>query len=496
MARQHPKQLTAARATFDDERKRQAILFRPLKLQQDADISSTSPITRLIAAKQNNKEKLERLLTLSIGISNTPMNFVENLFFKEFSSHIPNFTLPSMRALTSAIKAEYDVLVEHIKKTLKDVSSLVISMAISTNTRSCGYSFLHVVGHFFEPKSGQLVSYLLDTIEMEQSYPTESLKDHVEQVLKSYGIDHKVFRFVGEIGIKLRAIFNEPFHYTLIDNKENEVIDVENLSSNQAIEVTVESAENAEIFEETMRNIPVEFFAIFNNYTQSPIYALMCVMSHGFESNELMEAMRKHINDILKRFSTSAIFMKEFIIETGGKRLLFPGDNSWLTTFMTYKRLLEIESSINTIFVRHKMSPLSPKVMEHINETVQLLQKFYDMVTILQCNSRPTISHILPAVLELKEHLNVCASTMSAELQEVAIALQEALKIHFSNVLLSGENGIDSIYLLSTFLDRNTAFLLTKLQKENAIKAAKKMIREMTMLNEENDSSNKEESGI
>lgn len=65
---------------------------------------------------------------------------------------------------------------------------------------------------------------------------------------------------------------------------------------------------------------------------------------------------------------------------------------------------------------------------------------------------------------------------MSAELREIAVALQEALKIHFSSVLLSGENGIDPIYLLSTFLDRNTAFLLTKFQKENAINAAKKMV--------------------
>uniref|UniRef100_A0A0M3IRX2 BED-type domain-containing protein n=1 Tax=Ascaris lumbricoides TaxID=6252 RepID=A0A0M3IRX2_ASCLU len=163
MARQHPKQLTAARATFEDEKKRQAILFRPLNLQQDADISSTIPVTRFIAMKQNNKQKLERLLTLSMGTSNTSMNFVENLFFKVICS-----------------------------------------------------------------------IYLYRDI-----------------------------------------------------------------------------------------------------------------------------------------------------------------------------RLLEIESSVNTIFVRHKITPLSPTVIEHIDETMRLLRKFYDMVTILQCNNRPTISHILPAVLELKEHLNV-----------------------------------------------------------------------------------------
>lgn len=242
-----------------------------------------------------------------------------------------------MRALTNAIKAEYDALVEHIKKILKDVSSLVISMAISTNTRNCGHSFLHVVGHFFEPENGQLVCYLLDTIEMERSYPTDALKDRIEQMLKSYGIDHKVFRFIGETGVNMRAIFNEPFNYTLIDNKENEVFDVENLSSKQAIEATIEYAENEEIFKENMRNIPIEFSTLFNNYMQSAIYALICVMKHGFESNELMKVMQKHINDILKRFSTSAIFMKELIMETDGKRLLFPGDTSWLTTFMTYK---------------------------------------------------------------------------------------------------------------------------------------------------------------
>ncbi|VDM44558.1 unnamed protein product [Toxocara canis] len=338
-----------------------------------------------------------------------------DFFLQEYSSRIPHFKPPNATNVTKAIKSEYGALVDRMKKTLANIDVLAVSVNISLpaiDSPSSDRSLVSVIADFFDPEQETFAHHLLDVVNLQKEHTSDYLMECVRTVMETYGITHKVFRFICSGGSMTRTVLAEPFKYTIANRSDDQQpLDVSNMSNEQLEQLVIkpEYGGDTQMLTASDDVVPMEFFASIDSHIPSALQTLMVVLRECFEENLFMQKLSVYVFEVLKLFTQSATLMKELILETGGKKLLFPGNTSWLTLFIAYR-------------------------------------------------------------------LVVCEKLMCPEIGAIAASLRESLKIHFAEVLHSGECGSDPIYILSTFLDRKTAFLLSNVRKATAIAVTKKMV--------------------
>ncbi|VDK18892.1 unnamed protein product [Anisakis simplex] len=302
-----------------------------------------------------NQSEPTKLLKMAIITSDMPITVIDNDLFKRYSSLIPHFTPITSNAMFSLIGSEFVSMFLRIKQILCKVDAVSISLTISMPTDPFSRAFVFIVVNFFHPDTFQFTRYLLDIVELMKNYTSDSVKESVEQVLCTYGIKHKVFRIVGDIGRTIQASLVEPFIYSLQGNgKPLTSEEFDKLSTEEAVQLVIE--EKCDALKQSSidgGNLPevsdleqaalIKCCESFEDYTLLPISTLMAVLHECFETNVLMQKLRECVYDLLKMFSKSAILMKALIMETGGKKLLLPADTDWITVYITYSFLLVVQ---------------------------------------------------------------------------------------------------------------------------------------------------------
>ncbi|KHN81751.1 hypothetical protein Tcan_07180 [Toxocara canis] len=465
MARKHPHELVAGCiATGKKKITPVTLRTRTRSMLHAASVETVECST----TEENRQYEITKLLALAVATSSSPIALVDNTLFREYSSRIPHFKPPNATNVTKAIKSEYGALVDRMKKTLANIDVLAVNtsriphfkppnatnvtkaikseygalvdrmkktlanidvLAVSVNislpaidSPSSDRSLVSVIADFFDPEQETFAHHLLDVVNLQKEHTSDYLMECVRTVMETYGITHKVFRFICSGGSMTRTVLAEPFKYTIANRSDDQQpLDVSNMSNEQLEQLVIkpEYGGDTQMLTASDDVVPMEFFASIDSHIPSALQTLMVVLRECFEENLFMQKLSVYVFEVLKLFTQSATLMKELILETGGKKLLFPGNTSWLTLFIAYRRFLEIFSSMDL----------------------------------------------------------VCEKLMCPEIGAIAASLRESLKIHFAEVLHSGECGSDPIYILSTFLDRKTAFLLSNVRKATAIAVTKKMIR-------------------
>ena len=109
----------------------------------------------------------------------------------------PRYEMPSPITLKNNVLYPMEAAT---KKVLKDMLSKVDSASLTTDgwTSLASDSFLTITCHMVEPETMQLLFFVLDTVEMNESHTSINLVNKITGVLKDWGINEKKLVFVSD----------------------------------------------------------------------------------------------------------------------------------------------------------------------------------------------------------------------------------------------------------------------------------------------------------
>uniref|UniRef100_A0A914VU13 Uncharacterized protein n=1 Tax=Plectus sambesii TaxID=2011161 RepID=A0A914VU13_9BILA len=179
--------------------------------------------------------------------------------------------------------------------------------------------------------------------------------------------------------------------------------------------------------------------------------------------------LRHKVFSLLNKFAKSELATRS-LREKCGLKLLFPGVTRWNSLCMTYDRLLEIRQSVDEVCIERNWATLG-ELYEKIEAVCGLLRPFLNFTNFLQGEKYPTTSSVIPTILSLLLEIESPEPIDRWRLLgDVPTLLAAEVRDRFSHVIGYQRTGasFDSTYLVATFLNPNTGYLLSKSEQKLA----------------------------
>lgn len=461
LSRRHPDIYEEAKKA--DELKKSAMSNAPVVMNFLNSLSTPASNSTSDSAFSS----LDRLFTMAVGTSSVPLDFVENEYFKAFAESIPSFKSPCQRRLRADVIEECSVIEETIKENLARCHRIAAEVNI---TKFKGFSrpYLSLIAHYIDINKTQLQHNLLDLVEIKH-LNGNYIKEWITNTLNVYEVPiEKVVRFVGHNGSNFMSTFEENFSFEL-SNDENTALDSDSLTSLSRMELEnlivrknePSGCENdgEELSEGTLSD---ELAETFGSYLKCTVHSIVLFLKSVLDFDSYAKTVKDSFLRIAKQFSQSHLLTKQLILETRGRNLLVPVNDSWLSFFAAYSRALEVNREVNIVCARSGVLVFSKDLIKDVEDMVNLLAPFNDVVQKMQNLAEPTISHVYPCFRLFDHHLKkyVNGTTENVNLIILARKLRSALHCRFPHILHSGEEQHDPLFILTTCLDRNTAAVI------------------------------------
>ncbi|KAH7721311.1 hypothetical protein AAVH_11165 [Aphelenchoides avenae] len=451
-----------------------------LKAAQDAESSQPTQVgkqTKLNVTVTSVPAKPNRLLALYAATSTLPLVHVENRYFQALLKLVPQIKLPDRRMLGKQIDAELGQLQATIRKYLAD-SKYRYSFALDiSTTKGMTISLLGITAHVFAANGVSVKTFALEMAELVErhtgAYVLQVFKDVLTKMKLS---DRRTLRVVTDCGSNMLKAFYQPFR--LMDDTPDP--DADEIVFVDADHEEMEAIEADEADEEQREEVADSFGAIHHWHIKCVIHRLETVLRNSFKADETMKGLRKRVLKVLGRFARSHVLSKELFDHsretTGtGLRPLFPATTRWDSVNITYSRVRTLRPSLTAVCYANGLDEISPADYRLIDAVLQLTDPFRGFTKKLQQQSVPTISLVYVGIIGLITRME--ALSREAALKDIAKDIVNRLKKGFDDVVYSGVNGKDPIYITSACLDP-AVVQASNVLEENLV-VAKSAIKEM-----------------
>lgn len=168
---------------------------------------------------------------------------------------------------------------------------------------------------------------------------------------------------------------------------------------------------------------------------------------------------RKIVSSIKK----SSVMTQELMTKTK-KTVVSDVCTRWNSTYFMAKRLVELKTAVNDLLICHGIDTLLVSEWQKLEEMIRLLEPFAIHTDVLQSDSR-SMSYIIPALIDLKIHLQLLATS---GLQCAQDLLDDFMK-RFDAILNPACSGFNPLPCVACLLDPSVAskYLIILLQQLN-----------------------------
>ncbi len=154
------------------------------------------------------------------------------------------------------------------------------------------------------------------------------------------------------------------------------------------------------------------------------------------------------------KFFTQSGKNKEILKEKSGKVLISPANTRWIYLFYVIDRLLELKQSITSIPEEMPLldvPDLSPANWQRAKRFCAFLKPFADAVTDLEGEFFSTTNRVIPALLELLEHIDEFQK--QGDFLNCIDIVRKGILSRFAFVMDSSCSTFQPVYCTATFLD-------------------------------------------
>uniref|UniRef100_A0A914PN96 HAT C-terminal dimerisation domain-containing protein n=1 Tax=Panagrolaimus davidi TaxID=227884 RepID=A0A914PN96_9BILA len=464
-------------------------------------------VTKLVTdfdAKEKAKPKITKFLKLDNVAYNELVNLfssaplaiglIDNVHLQKLLSLIPDFKPPKLRKLKSLMVDKLNSLICYVKENCAG-NYFAVGTDCGT-TKGMSRSYLAVSIHFIDKKRKAVTCASFEMKELEGSHTAAFLRQTLETVLKSAGLNvNFISKIVADGARNMVNAFLEPF--TLTTNETGE----ETMEANDD-ETQKKLFEDYEKFLLSDENVD-EIQFVMDDFEQngSPnklhcvAHRLQLVQKDVFEKDDLL-AVRKAVFETISHFARSHQASAELFARSKS-RLLFPAATRWSTLTITYERVLKLKDDINIIALQHGWPTLTKQTIDAIENILLLTKDIADFTTQIQSDSNPTISLLFPGLHNIKTNLYQKKYEVKShpiiDFEDVIDDLISAIDKRFDDVLSTNTENGDPLFAASTLLDSTTAGLfpdLEELDLQQTKKVFYAMAKKLNLKLDEDDSRN------
>jgi hypothetical protein len=157
----------------------------------------------------------------------------------------------------------------------------------------------------------------------------------------------------------------------------------------------------------------------------------------------------------------------EKMTATCGKTLVSDNQTRWNSTYDMLCRMIELRSVVNEVLADMKLDSLRISEWEELGQFKSLLQPFAEQTDLLQSDAL-SLSYIIPALLELKCHLEQFPSS-----KPLTRLMLIDIEKRFSGVLQPAEANFNPLPAAACLLDPTVASVLLTRDMQPLLNAAK-----------------------
>jgi len=245
--------------------------------------------SKLSITGDRSKELTKSLMTFVIK-DLKPLSIVEGEGFREFMHiAVPEYIVPCRMTITRQIDQMAIVERENLKKVLKDIPNVCLTVDFWTSVAN--NSYLGVTCHFLD--NWKLRNRILETFEVPESHTSENITNNIKSVIKNWQIENKVCAIVS-------------------DNAANMVKAINDIGQNNLIRCTAHSIQlsvNAGLQNDLVKTLTSKLRAIVGYFNRSSS------SQHELdkEQERCMEDKSKLIQDCITRWNSTCLMIKSIL---------------------------------------------------------------------------------------------------------------------------------------------------------------------------------------
>jgi hypothetical protein len=438
--------------------------------------------------KQINAEKK---LAYFLASTRYPYNIVYCHQFRELLEYLDNkFIIPGKLKLTShALKIEEE-MIDNIKNLLKEAKKV----SLTTDLWSCkglSNSFIAITAHFFTLKDKNYHKVLLGLQVFNDRHTGENVKNIVQKVLNSYDYDFdKIIRIITDNGSNMIKAFkqlktNENLKKISIDENNENIMTQIYFENETYIDIEQENIYQNEVENDFINEEIEEYYKFEDNLNQSfdmienlriPCFAhtLQLIVNLVMNST-VIKKLATNIKRMSAKVHKSTIAMQEF------KKLCNSHPPTycptrWSSLYLMVKYFTKYKNEISKVFESNSWDHLTVNQWAKLNKLEELLKPFAFYTNLLQGDNYITISNIIPALAELKDHLENFKTDSLLETSTLTEMINQ-LNNRFKKFIDVNDVNFDGIALTATLLDPKFSLYLTEKEQRSAVNFIEKSVQ-------------------
>ena len=415
-------------------------------------------------------QMITRKMAMFIATSNVPNSVVENTEFRLMVEALdPRYSTPSRTKMAK----ELDLLMDDMKAKVSiymDSSQKISVCADIWTKRGMTSSYLGVTAHFFSKHDLRRHSATLAVRFFPHPHTAERVRGLVEEVLKEWGIEQKLYFVITDNGSNMVKAFQKD---VLISIADPESIDEEDFDeASDSVEEDEDLDASEEIDFETRELQHKIVFAQMGKRLGCFAHSLQLVIQKVKE-NALQPLMKK-VHSLVKKVNKSsrATAMLLFLCN---KKLVGNVPTRWSSTFIMLDRLLDVKGPLSTVLDQLEWDNLAHSEWKALDSLHKLLKPFAQYTALISGEEYTTMSSIIPILMELNLHLREMVKV--PEITEVATTLQVELNRRFRKYTDPGDECYEPLYIVSTILDPRYKPLINVVQMRSGKDEILRMLR-------------------
>ncbi|RDD43330.1 hypothetical protein TrispH2_004461 [Trichoplax sp. H2] len=417
---------------------------------------SVLPCLNSVDQDAHRHHVINEKLAIFIGCSNFGTNVIGDALFRSLLQTIDKtYRIPNEIQLIEQIEQ----LITQMRLNIAKQMSAAKKVHFSINTRvkrGMASHYLIIIAHFFSWLDRRCHQAVLAVKSYPNSCSAASFRDVIESVFEDWGINQE------KIGVLLTDS-NRSISKAIGENGKNSKMR--------------EMADSAERYRgKEMDDLQLRIDTLGHDEDNRTDDLRLDLMANGhgkhlncfadtlqlailkFTTDQFVQQLLEQVYDLVKRVNRSSKAADQ-LFSPINKKLAENCPTRWISTYYLIQHLLEIKTPFNLVLENLGWNTLTPHCWKMLENIRALLQPFVQHIaTLIDRKDNPTISCILPIIMELDLHLEAMKEV--AEIANVSSILQLELKHKFSKWIDCNNYNYEPIFAVSTLLDPRYKFVL------------------------------------
>ncbi|XP_077392118.1 zinc finger BED domain-containing protein 4-like isoform X2 [Festucalex cinctus] len=339
-----------------------------------------------------------------IGRTGLPAQIVEDEEFITMMAKMDKtFKVPRRRNILNLIENMYKEEKEKVKQNLATAHRITSGYSIWTK-KGLTTSFLGVSACYFNPEDNRAEHKLLNLKEMAHPYSAGLISKLVEESMEEWGIPREKVLTTINNGCNRVALFQSHTHEEVVSTSEEDSEE--------------EHDDNQEGDDEGYRNGTIE------RSTPCVVQTIQLIVNMVQKEPPIRKLLEKvrHLVTKLKKLSVAT----ERLLQKAALLLIMDCPTRWSSCFVMMSRCLEVNEQITAVAESMGWDILQPSEWQKIGMLKHLLLPFAEHTKSLKSDTQ-SLSLVVPALLDLKNHLSEFCLAHGRTYKDAAILAQKML---------------------------------------------------------------------